>query len=121
MQTFRVTTEHVEGAAVIALCGELDLASAPALDAVVGRMISQGHCRLVLDLADLGFIDTVGLSGLLTAHRRARAANGWLVVRAASPRLRRLLETTGLDRTLHLEDRDGRPMPTAAAREGTWI
>ena len=120
MQTFSATVEHVEGATVVALAGELDLESSPRLDEVVGRLISRGHARLVLDLADLGFIDSIGLSALLTAQRRARAANGWMVVRAASPRLRTILEATRLDRELHLEDRDGRPVLAFAAREGTW-
>ena len=102
------------------LAGELDLLSSPLLDEVVGRQISMGHARLVLDLADLGFVDSIGLSALLTARRRAEAANGWLVVRAASPRLRSILEVTRLDRELHLEDRDGRPVLASAAREGTW-
>lgn len=120
MQTFSALVEHVEGAVVLALAGELDLESSPRLDEVVGRLISQGHTRLVLDLADLGFIDSIGLSALLTAQRRARASNGWMVVRAASPRLRTILEATRLDRELHLEDRDGRPVLAFAAREGTW-
>ncbi len=120
LQTFSATVEHVEGATVVSLAGELDLESSPRLDEVVGRLISRGHARLVLDLADLGFIDSIGLSALLTAQRRARAANGWMVVRSASPRLRTILEATRLDRELHLEDRDGRPVLAFAAREGTW-
>ena len=120
LQTFRATVEHVEGAAVVGLLGELDMGAAPVLDEVIGRLISQGHCRLVVDLADLGFIDSMGLSALLTAQRRARAANGWMVVRSASPHLRTILQATRLDRELHLEDRDGRPVLAFAAREGTW-
>lgn len=119
-QTFSAAAEHVEGSAIVEVRGELDLATAPQLDEVIGRLLSQGHSRIVLDLHGVDFIDSVGITALLTAHRRARAANGWLVLRSAGPRLRMLLETTRLDRELHLEDRDGRPVPATVAREGTW-
>jgi anti-anti-sigma factor len=121
LQVLQATVDHVEGEAVVALDGELDMATSHELDQVVGRLISEGHTRLVLDLSALAFVDSAGLSALLTAQRRARAAHGWLALRGATPRLRMLLEATHLDSELHLEDRDGRRVPAMAGREGAWI
>lgn len=119
VQVFSARVEHIEGAAVVWLAGELDRAASRQLDELTTTLVSHGHSRIVLDLAELTFVDAAGLATMLHAKHRARAANGWLVVRAATPGVRRLLVTTGLSSELHLEDRDGRPVITAA-REAAW-
>jgi anti-anti-sigma factor len=72
---FSVRTEDRAGAAVVIPTGELDLATAPALDAALGRAFeSIGSGRVVLDLRELEFIDSSGLRTLLTARRSAEQA-----------------------------------------------
>jgi len=53
------------------ICGELDLATAPGLDARLGRAVS-GHegDGFVLDLSGLTFLDCSGLRPLLQARNR---------------------------------------------------
>lgn len=60
------------GALVLALFGELDLATAPRLRNAFEAAESAGATRLTVDLRGLEFIDAAGLRVLLAANRRAQ-------------------------------------------------
>jgi anti-sigma B factor antagonist len=64
------------GVLCVALSGELDMSSAYCVDAELRRLEQTRPEMLVVDLRDLVFMDTSGLSRLLAAHRRARNG-GW--------------------------------------------
>ena len=81
----------------VAVEGDVDLASAPALRAALDDRAVE-----VVDLAAVTFIDAVGLGVLLQAHR-ARA--GGMTLRAPSPCVRRLLQLAGHDATFPIRGR----------------
>jgi anti-anti-sigma factor len=84
---------------VLALSGELDLGSSPQLAAALDRLERGGSDRMILDLAELEFIDVTGLRLLLRVHERVSQHGGELVlvnVRAAVHRLLKLTGTTEL-------------------------
>lgn len=54
--------------------------------------------RLLIDLSDVPFMDSAGLGALIGGIRRAREADGEVVVACSRPTLTRLLHTTGFDR-----------------------
>ena len=88
---------HGEGdVAVLTLSGELDLSNVEALRNDLQTAMTDEPARLVFDLSQLDFIDSSGLALLLEASRGAPSVE----VRAPSPAVRRLLEVTGLTRTL---------------------
>ncbi|HET9600200.1 MAG TPA: STAS domain-containing protein, partial [Acidimicrobiales bacterium] len=58
-----VTAE--DGVPVLVIRGELDAYSAPTLDAAVTKVLDGGAARLVLDLSDVGFIDSSGLRSMI--------------------------------------------------------
>jgi anti-sigma B factor antagonist len=72
-----------------ALVGELDLASAPALVAAVEPAIEGGAEQLVFDLEELSFIDSTGISALITISGRL-GERGLRVVRP-QPSVARIL------------------------------
>lgn len=88
----------VQHAAVcrIDVAGEIDLATAPDLTAVVHQVSSRRGLVLVLDVTGVTFCDCVGLTALLNAHRRLRDAGGALALVYPPPQLRQLLDATGL-------------------------
>jgi anti-sigma B factor antagonist len=88
----RVLDAHTLG---VKLRGELDLGDAPAVAAVLARALEGGRCRLIVDLADVEFLDSAMLHVLLNARRAAVAADGGLVIVAAGDPVRRLLALTG--------------------------
>ena len=89
-------TEQHGGAAVVVPTGELDLATAPALEDALGRAFESGSGRVVLDLRELEFIDSSGLRTLLTAHRQAEMARAQFSLVAGHRGLERTLEIAGV-------------------------
>jgi anti-sigma B factor antagonist len=87
---------------VIEVVGELDLASAQRLAAVLNRQIDAGRQEVVLDLSKLRFCDSSGLTVFVQAHRNLQRAGGRLVLHNASAHLRALLTTTALDQELEI-------------------
>jgi anti-anti-sigma factor len=78
------------------LTGELDLASAPQLQDCLGWLASNGLLHVVLDLANVTFINSTGISVFVTALKRMEPAGGSLIIRNASSAAFRLFEITGL-------------------------
>ncbi|MFF4342903.1 anti-sigma factor antagonist [Kitasatospora sp. NPDC001540] len=95
--TIEVRT-HPAGVSVVALAGELDLHTAPRLHRAVERTAEE--LPLVLDVARLGFCDSVGVAELLFAFRRTRAAGTSLALAGTTPDLGRLLAISGLETLL---------------------
>jgi anti-sigma B factor antagonist len=108
-----VTTIGIDSSHVtVQLRGELDLASAALLTAVLDNLLSLG-CRFArLDTSRLAFCDCAGLRAIVSGHNAFLAARGTLSLIRPSPRLVRLLSITGLDEALFVADR------TADARTG---
>jgi anti-sigma B factor antagonist len=102
-QHFRVDVRSGQGRVILGLHGELDIAAAPQLGAEIARAQSEsGSEAIVLDLADLQFIDSSGLRAILTAHERAREAGRELAVTPGGPQVARLLEIAGVGGILRL-------------------
>lgn len=88
---------------VIEMDGEIDLSTigrmrAALLDAI-GASTSVG-----VDLSRVGYIGAAGISVLLAAHRHAVRAGSTLVVLRPSAVVRRVLEVTGVERSLRVDD-----------------
>ncbi len=80
----------------IRVLGELDMSSASLLRDELERLTSEGATLVTLDLSELAFIDSTGLSVLITALKRLRQEGGELVLRSPTPGTRKVLEITGL-------------------------
>jgi anti-sigma B factor antagonist len=76
--------------------GDLDLFGAPSLRAAVVERLEAGASVIVVDLSACTFIDSVGLSLLLTTRERCRATGGALRVVGAQETTLRLFETAGV-------------------------
>jgi anti-sigma B factor antagonist len=67
-----ISTRLESEVTVIAVSGEVDLASADQLDKAIRDAEQSATGWIVIDLEDLRFMDSTGLSVLLQARRRAR-------------------------------------------------
>ena len=90
-----VVTEEEAGRAVH-LRGELDMSTAALLRDELARLTGDGATHITLDLGELAFIDSTGLSVLITALKRLRQQGGDMVLRAPRPGTQKVLEITGL-------------------------
>jgi anti-anti-sigma factor len=80
--------------------GDLDIATAPDLDARLGRACALHHGDgFVLDLAGVGFMDCAGMGPILRARNRLPNR---LSLRGLQPRVLRLLDLTALTSTLRI-------------------
>ena len=74
------------------LLGELDMSTAPQLRDELVRVPTEGVELVTVDLADLAFIDSTGLSVLISAFKRLRQQGGDMTLRSPTPSTRRVLE-----------------------------
>src|SRR4051794_28781587 len=91
-------TDHRSDIAVLHLRGELDSDTANQLHTVLADLLERPVPRIVVDLTDLKFCDSVGLSAFITSKQVIAARGGWLSFAGANPFLTQLLETVGLSR-----------------------
>lgn len=85
--------------AVLAVRGELDLASIEVLRSTVGGYIGRSS-HIVLDLSDMTFCDSTGLGTFVGLHRQSAAAGGRLSLAAPRRRVDDLLKLSGIDRVI---------------------
>jgi anti-sigma B factor antagonist len=91
-------TDTRSDVAVLRLSGELDADTATKLHSVLAELLERPVPRIVVDLSDLKFCDSVGLSAFITAKHVIAARGGWLSFAGANRFLVSLLETVGLSR-----------------------
>ena len=80
----------------IAVHDELDLEGAARVRGELTNLLENGVVHLTVDLACCTFIDSVGISLLLTTRERLQDSGGSLVVTNASEATERALRTTGV-------------------------
>jgi anti-sigma B factor antagonist len=81
---------------VVNLLGEIDLVTAPSLDAALG--IAFGERTVVtVNLAQVSFLDSVGISELVRARNRLRSVDGDLFVVNAQANVQTVLLLSGLE------------------------
>ena len=83
------------GAITVRLSGEIDVANATALTDSLEAVSEPGR-RLVLDMANVSFIDSSGVNVLLRAAGWAGDRHGGLTIGDASANVRKILEILGL-------------------------
>jgi anti-sigma B factor antagonist len=110
---FAVAVQRDEAVATVVVSGELDIATAPQLSAIVAE---HGDARLlVLDLNAFTFIDSTGLRVLIEADRACAGTGSRLVVLAGDGPVRRLLDLCDLDGRLAVAT--DRPSPAARQQD----
>jgi anti-sigma B factor antagonist len=120
----RVTTDSTPTSAgawrVVRVTGEIDIQSSPILDEHLQKAQGEGASSIVVDLSEVTFLDSTGLSVLVTALQRGQDAGGGVRLTSPRPNVRRVLEVTGLAEVFHVEppslDPDG---PATEATEAT--
>jgi anti-sigma B factor antagonist len=93
-----------DGCIVIALDGEIDLETAPAVRKALLDHLKKGK-NLLIDLAQVSYIDSSGIASLVEGLQMARKQGHDLALVAVSQRAHRVLELARLDKvfTLHAD------------------
>lgn len=105
---FDVTSERVDGARVVRVSGELDLATHERLGDQLA-LAAKGNDPIIVDLSKCEFIDSSGIRALLVGARNAgeedaQAGTGRLSIAGPAPQVRRIVEITGLQKAVPVHD-----------------
>jgi anti-sigma B factor antagonist len=94
---FDVTEEQLfPSGVVLAVSGELDMATAPELRERLDAALEAGVRRIVVDLQELTFLDSIALAMLLHASRRLGDEGRMAVVVAPDSYVRLIFEVAGM-------------------------
>lgn len=88
--------DNPDASVVISVRGNLDIDSAPVLTTTLDRILDRAAPRVVVDLSEVQFCDSTGLSAFVLSHNRATDTGGWLRLAGPNQFLFGLLETVGL-------------------------
>ena len=99
-QTLRSVRTRLDGAIILSVQGEVDLANAASLRAELTSAIGTGTRLIVVDLTGLRYIDSSGINVLLDTHR-AFAKDGCLMALAVVPSvIQRIFDIVGLEQLM---------------------
>jgi anti-anti-sigma factor len=102
---FEIEASSAEGGiTVVTVRGELDFDEAPALERTLADLRAGGEREIVVDLGELMFIDSSGISVLVAAARAVSADRGMLVVASPTPHVQRVFEIVRLAELMAIED-----------------
>lgn len=102
--TLTIDEEQIDGAVVLSVAGELDVAAAPALSEKLNHLIRTGAGDVVVDLRRVSFVDSTGLAVLLNALRRLTRARRRMAVVIGNGAVQRAFEVTRLHWTFDVFD-----------------
>lgn len=68
---FAITLRTIDDStSIVSVSGELDLSTAPRLKWMLGEALDEGSDKVVIDLTDVGFMDSTALGVLLGVRRK---------------------------------------------------
>ncbi|MEV4456932.1 STAS domain-containing protein [Microbispora sp. NPDC049633] len=111
-QQLEITVSDHQPAVVVALRGELDIASGDTFRRAIGNLVRQGRVKIVVDASGLRFCDSSGLEALLDARDDIQKAVGSMRLTGVHGILKIVLEATRLRDTFII---DGTPVEAVAA------
>lgn len=89
---------------IIAVEGEADMSTAVKFNESFFSAARSGTRRVIADLTEVEFIDSTMLNALVVGHRRMVRDHGRFAVVCHGPKVKRVLEITGLGQILHVFD-----------------
>ncbi len=97
----KTSVSRQNGVALLAVHGEVDVATVGALETAISAALTDGPAALVIDLTDVDFLASAGLQVLVATQERIGGRADFAVV-ADGPATSRPIQLTGLDQILSL-------------------
>jgi anti-sigma B factor antagonist len=101
---FSVDASNDGPTTTIRVAGELDLATSPQLQAACATAIERRPTTLRIDMSEVTFLDSTGISVLVQAHKQLEAEGGTLVLYGLNDHARRVLDVAGLGAFFRVSD-----------------
>ena len=98
---FETSSEQIGGVRIIAVRGELDLSTAPALEGPLDAALGDGGSSILVDLSECEFIDSTGIALIVRAWQQLTENGGsQLIICSHNDQVRRVLDVSGLDQSI---------------------
>lgn len=102
MRECQITHETLDDVDVLRLDGALDAYSFPRLESSLNQLRDLQRNRIVLECANLDYINSAALGALIGFARRARESGGDLKLAALTPKIFSIVELLGFDKILQI-------------------
>jgi anti-sigma B factor antagonist len=102
---FEIVEDTTGELPVVAVRGEIDIVTAPKLQDALLSSFNASSPRGVVDLSEVTFLDSTGLSVLVTAQKQCRDFGGGLELVITSDAVLRVFEITGLAQHFDIVER----------------
>ena len=99
-----ITEQFRDNWVLLQINGEIDMATGPELRQRIVQYVQEGHVNIIVDLAEVDFIDSTGLGVLIGGLKRTRSNGGDLQCIGLSEPLKEMFKLTGLDAVLTEKD-----------------
>lgn len=93
-----IATERDGNVCSMKLTGEVDVYTAPRLKEELIAVVQSGCSNVIVNMEDVGFIDSSGLGVLVSALRRARERDGVVRIVCTRDNILKIFRITGLDK-----------------------
>jgi anti-sigma B factor antagonist len=109
---------HHDETMEVAIRGEIDLSNSSEFRGCMKYCLSTGCTKLTLEVSDLTFLDSSGLSALIEVVNELEGRGGQVVLVNPTNIVRRLMELTGLTQLIEItQGGSGEPQLTSAVEE----
>ncbi len=112
---FRITAHETVDAHILALDGDLDMATVDRLDAAIAVTMRRHPAALVIDLRKLEFFGVAGLTSLMDAARRCRDVRCRLVLVRGNRFIQRIFVICGVEGLFEFVNRPEEAVPSIRA------
>jgi anti-sigma B factor antagonist len=99
LEGIRLETEFrdIDGIKVLDVAGEIDVYTAPQFKEAVNSVLAAGQKHLVINMANVTYMDSSGFGALLSATKRLRPSGGSVNLVKCSGAIDRILKITRLN------------------------
>ena len=118
--SFSISSRRLEDGILVALAGDVDLATAPVVDDEL-RRAEESESLILLDLGAVSFMDSTGLRTVISADQRLRERGGSLRILHVPSQVTRLFDLVGISQHLTIDGRVDGDGGAASHRGGAPI
>jgi len=88
---------HRDGIPLLDVIGEIDIYTTPQFKEAVSEAINENNPAIIINMAQVTYMDSSGFGTLLSATKRLRPLNGALYLSGCNDAIQRMLQITRLN------------------------
>jgi anti-sigma B factor antagonist len=106
----QIDIEEKSGISIFRMAGDIDINSSPEVKKSFDRAVSEKKEKIVINLKDVGYVDSSGLATLVEVLKNLRTYGGKLKLSNLSPKVMGLFEITKLDKLFDIVDEEDKAL-----------